>query len=43
MYFNFFVFSIVVSGLYRILGLLFCDIRVTRNSIMLFDITELAN
>lgn len=41
MYFNFFVFSIVVSGFYKILGLLFNDVGITIKSIMLFDVTQL--
>ena len=43
MYFNFFVFSIVVSGFYKTLGLLFNDVGVTIKSITLFDITQFPN
>jgi len=42
MYFNFFIFSIVVSGFYKTLGLLFNDFGVTMKSIVLFDITQVS-
>jgi len=41
MFFNFFIFSIVISGFYKVLGLLFTDLGFTIKSIMLFDISEL--
>jgi len=40
MYFNFFAFSIVISGFYKIIGLLFNDVGGTKNSICLFDVTQ---
>jgi len=43
MYFNFFVFSIVISGFYKIFGLLFNKFGITTKSIMLLDITQLPN
>jgi len=41
MYFNFFLFSIIIGGFYKILGLLFNDFGVTIKSITLLDITLL--
>ena len=43
MYFNFFVFSIVISGFYKILGLLFNEFGITIKSITLLDITQFPN
>ncbi|MFY0627713.1 MAG: sterol desaturase family protein [Reichenbachiella sp.] len=40
MFFNFFIFSIVISGFYTILELLFSEINVTTKSIALFDISK---
>jgi sterol desaturase/sphingolipid hydroxylase (fatty acid hydroxylase superfamily) len=42
MYFNFFAFSIVISGFYKIIGLLFADINITAKSFAIFDISEWA-
>ena len=39
MFFNFFIFSIVISGVYKILGLLFADINITAKTLALFDIS----
>ena len=37
--FNFFIFSIVISGVYKILGLLFLDVNITAKTFALFDIS----
>jgi len=42
MFFNFFMFSIVISGFYEILGLLFGEINITAKSLSLFDISQWA-
>ena len=42
MFFNFFIFSIVISGVYKIIGLLFGEINITAKSLALFDISEWA-
>ncbi|PTM10506.1 MAG: sterol desaturase, partial [Bacteroidetes bacterium] len=42
MFFNFFMFSIVISGVYEILGLLFGEFNITAKSLALFDISEWA-
>jgi len=41
MFFNFFIFSIVISGIYKILELLFLDINITAKSLALIDISNL--
>ncbi|MBN4047134.1 sterol desaturase family protein [bacterium AH-315-P13] len=41
MFFNFFVFAIVISGIYKILELLFTDINITAKSLALIDISNL--
>jgi len=43
MYFNFFIFSIVISGVYKIIGLLFGEFGLTLKSITLLDIAQLPN
>lgn len=40
MFFNFFIFSIVISGVYKVLELLFLEINMTSKSLALFDISE---
>jgi len=35
MFFNFFIFSIVISGFYKVLGLLFTDLGITIKSLVL--------
>jgi len=40
MFFNFFLFSIVISGVYQILEVFFKDINITIDSLALFDISE---
>jgi len=40
MFFNFFIFAIVISGIYKILELLFTDINVTAKSLALVDISN---
>ncbi|MFT4576699.1 MAG: sterol desaturase/sphingolipid hydroxylase (fatty acid hydroxylase superfamily) [Polaribacter sp.] len=40
MFFNFFVFSIIISGVYKILGLLFGEFNITSKSLALFDISH---
>jgi len=39
MFFNFFVFSIVISGIYNMLGLLFAEFGLSAKSFALFDIS----
>jgi len=43
MFFNFFIFSIVISGVYEILGLLFGEFSITSKSLAIFDISHWAN
>ncbi len=40
MFFNFFIFSIVITGVYDILVLLFSEVDITIKSLTLFDISE---
>lgn len=40
MFFNFFIFAIVISGIYKILELLFTDINITAKSLALVDISN---
>ncbi len=40
MFFNFFVFSIVISGVYKILGLLFSVFGITIKSLALIDLSQ---
>jgi len=40
MFFNFFIFAIVVSGAYKLLELLFSDLGVTMKSLALIDISQ---
>lgn len=42
MFFNFFIFSIIISGVYKILGLLFGEFNITPKSLALFDISQWA-
>lgn len=39
MYFNFFIFAIVISGIYEILGVLFGDIGITAKSLAIIDMS----
>lgn len=41
MFFNFFIFSIVISGIYKLIGLLFAEMGGTAKSIALFDLSHL--
>ncbi|MCH7524958.1 MAG: sterol desaturase family protein [Bacteroidetes bacterium] len=41
MFFNFFVFAIVISGVYKILELLFTDINITSKSLVIVDISNM--
>jgi len=41
MFFNFFVFAIVISGVYKILELLFTDINISSKSLVIVDIRNL--
>jgi len=41
MFFNFFIFSIVISGFYKVLGLLFTEVGLTNQSVVIFDLTRL--
>jgi len=43
MYFNFFVFSIVISGVYKVLGLLFTELGISKNSITIVNLSEFPN
>jgi sterol desaturase/sphingolipid hydroxylase (fatty acid hydroxylase superfamily) len=42
MFSNFFIFSIVISGIYKVLGLLFGEFNLTTESLALFDISQWA-
>ncbi len=42
MFFNFFIFSIIISGVYKILELLFENFNITSKSLALFDISQWA-
>ncbi len=41
MFFNFFIFSIMISGVYAVLGVLFAELSITRTSLALIDISSL--
>ncbi len=41
MFFNFFIFSIVISGFYNVLGLLFSDLDIHYKSLAIMDISHL--
>ena len=43
MYFNFFVFTIVISGFYKIFGILLSDLGLTIESFKIFDISNFPN
>ncbi len=43
MYFNFFVFSIVISGFYKLIGLGLKDLGLSKTSLSIFDISSLPN
>ena len=40
MFFNFFVFSIIISGFYNVLGLLFSELGITHKSLAIIDISH---
>ena len=40
MFSNFFIFSIVISGIYKVLGLLLGEFQFTKESLALFDISQ---
>lgn len=40
MFFNFFIFAIVISGVYKVLGVLFSDMGVTSKSLAIVDIAH---
>ena len=40
MFFNFFIFSIIISGVYNVLELLFVEVNITVKSIALIDISQ---
>jgi len=42
MFFNFFIFSIIISGFYNVLRIAFSEIGITNKSISLFDISHWA-
>lgn len=39
MFFNFFIFAIVISGVYKVLGVLFLDMGISSKSLALVDVT----
>ena len=39
MFFNFFIFSIMISGVYKVLEVVFSDVKMTAKSLALIDIT----
>lgn len=39
MYFNFFIFAIVITGIYELLGVLFADIGITAKSLAIIDMS----
>ncbi|MEQ9231240.1 MAG: sterol desaturase family protein [Cyclobacteriaceae bacterium] len=43
MFFNFFIFSIMISGVYAVLGVLFSSLSITRTSLAIIDISSLPN
>ncbi len=43
MFFNFFIFSIMISGVYAVLGVLFAELSITRTSLAIIDISGLPN
>ncbi|MDA9774249.1 sterol desaturase family protein [Saprospiraceae bacterium] len=40
MFFNFFIFSIVISGIYKILAIAFSEFNLTAKSLAIFDISQ---
>ena len=42
MFFNFFIFAIVISGFYKLLGVLFNDIGISSKSLAILDLSNLA-
>ena len=40
MFFNFFIFAIVISGIYKILELVFLDVNITAKSLALIDVSN---
>lgn len=40
MFFNFFIFAIVISGVYKVLGVLFIDLGITSKSLSIVDIAH---
>lgn len=40
MFFNFFIFAIVISGVYKVLGVLFSDLGITSKSLAIVDIAH---
>jgi len=42
MFFNFFIFSIAVQGIYKMLGLLFAEVNISAKSFVIFDMSEWA-
>ena len=43
MFFNFFIFSIIISGFYKVIELAFIDFNITMESIVLLNISEMEN
>ncbi len=41
MFFNFFIFAIVISGVYKLLGLFFTDMGISSKSLAIIDLTSL--
>jgi sterol desaturase/sphingolipid hydroxylase (fatty acid hydroxylase superfamily) len=42
MFFNFFIFSIIISGVYKVLGIFFSEIGLSNKSFAIFDISHWA-
>ncbi|MEQ9582376.1 MAG: sterol desaturase family protein [Arenibacter sp.] len=43
MFFNFFLFAIAISGIYKLLGLLFSDLGISKSSLALIDMSQIPN
>tara|TARA_R110000868_G_scaffold86104_3_gene241612 strand:- start:339 stop:1004 length:666 start_codon:yes stop_codon:yes gene_type:complete len=41
MFFNFFLFAIAISGFYKLLGLLFSDLGISKSSLALIDMSQI--
>ena len=43
MFFNFFLFAIAISGFYKLLGLLFSDLGISKSSLALIDMSQISS